>query len=203
MLAERGSEKDIERHSYWEQRKLDGTRCILIKDGSRVEMRGRSWINDYAPRFPEIVEEIRKLPVESCVLDSELTFFKKGTDRDVFITALANPETKKGYTAKAMVFDVLYVEDYNLKNLPFEDRQEILEELIPEELDHVDPVKTVKKGKKAYFEKLKRKGGEGIILKERKSPAVRGGCSGRLHGRQRRTLQNLRISHTRPTRQER
>jgi len=73
-------------------------------------MRGRSWINDYAPRFPEIVEEIRKLPVEACVLDSELTFFKKGTDKDVFVTALANPETKKPYVAKAMVFDVLYVE---------------------------------------------------------------------------------------------
>jgi len=170
MLAERGSEEDIARHSYWEQRKYDGSRCLIIKDGSRVEMRGRNWVNDYAPRFPEIVEEVRKLPVEACVLDSELTFFEKGKDRDVFITALAGPEAKKGYTAKAMVFDVLYVEDYNLKNLPFEDRQEILKELILDELNHVDPVKTVKKGKKAYLQRLKRKGGEGVILKERLSP---------------------------------
>ncbi|MFQ6095872.1 MAG: hypothetical protein ACE5NN_06985 [Candidatus Bathyarchaeia archaeon] len=170
MLAETGSEEDIGRHNYYEQRKFDGTRCILIKDGDRVEMRGRTWINDYAQKFPEIVEEIRKLPVEAAVLDSELTFFKKGTDKDVFVTALANTETKKPYTAKAMVFDVLYVEDYNLKNLPFTDRQEILLDLIPDELKHVDVVKTVKKGKKAYFRKLKRKGGEGVILKERKSP---------------------------------
>jgi len=62
MLAETGSEKDLTRHDYWAQRKLDGTRCIIIKDGDRVEMRGRSWINDYAPRFPEIVEEIRQNP---------------------------------------------------------------------------------------------------------------------------------------------
>lgn len=153
------------------------------------------------------------------MLDSELTFFEKGKYRDVFITALAGPEAKKGYTAKAMMFDVPYVEDYNLKNLPFEDRQEILKELIPDELNHVDHVKTVKKGKKAYFQRLKRKGGEGVILKERLSPyregertpewlkvkklAVRRCCCCRLHGRQRRTLQNLRIPHTRPTRQER
>ena len=138
-------------HNYFVNDVLVGsTRCIIIKDGDRVEMRGRSWINDYNAKFPEIVEEIRKLPVESCVLDSELTFFKKGTDQDVFITALAGPETKKGYTAKAMVFDVLYVEDYDLRDLPLEDRLDILKELIPEELKHVDPVRTVKKGKKAY-----------------------------------------------------
>ena len=170
MLAETGSKEDLKRKEYWAQRKLDGTRCIIIKDGDRVEMRGRSWINDYSAKFPEIVEEIRKLPVESCVLDSELTFFKKGTDQDVFITALANPETKKGYTAKAMVFDVLYVEDYDLRDLPLEDRLDILKDLIPEELKHVDPVRTVKKDKKAYFERIRRKGGEGVILKERKSP---------------------------------
>jgi len=152
MLAERGTEEDIKKPEYWEQRKLDGSRCLIVKDGDRVEMRGRSWINDFAPRFPEIVKEIRKLPVESCVLDSELTFFRKGTDKDVFITALASPETKKGYTAKAMVFDVLYVEDYDLRDLPLEDRLDILKEIIPEELKHVDPVKTVKKGKKAYFD---------------------------------------------------
>ena len=170
MLAERGSEEDVERYSFHEQRKLDGTRALIIKDGDRVEMRGRSWINDYAPRFPEIVAEIRKLPVQAAVLDGELTFFKKGTDKDVFLTALAGPEAKKPYTAKAMVFDVLYVEDYDVKNLPFTDRQEVLLDLVPDELAHVDVVKTVTKGKKAYFEKLKKVGGEGVILKERKSP---------------------------------
>jgi len=170
MLAETGTKEDLKRKDYWAQRKLDGTRCIIIKDGDRVEMRGRSWINDYAPLFPEIVAEIRKLPVDSCVLDSELTFFKKGTDKDVFISALAKPETKKGYVAKAMVFDVLYVEDYDLRDLPLEDRLEILRDLIPDELKHVDAVKTVKRGKRAYFERLKRKGGEGVILKERLSP---------------------------------
>ena len=170
MLAETGTKEDLKRKDYWAQRKLDGTRTIIIKDGDRVEMKGRSWINDYAPLFPEIVAEIRKLPVDSCVLDSELTFFKKGTDKDVFISALAKPETKKGYVAKAMVFDVLYVEDYDLRDLPLEDRLEILKDLIPDELKHVDAVKTVKKGKRAYFERLKRKGGEGVILKERLSP---------------------------------
>ena len=140
-------------------------------------MRGRSWINDYAPNFPEIVEEVRKLPVEACVLDSELTLFKKGTDKDIFISALAGPEIKKGHIAKAMVFDVLYVEDFNVEDLPFTDRQEILEELVPDPLSHVDVVETVSKGKKAFFQRIGKKEGEGVVLKERKSPYTEGARS--------------------------
>ena len=171
MLAEQGSPEDIDRlHDYDEQRKYDGTRAFIIKDGDKVTLRGRSWINDYAPKFPELVAEVRQLPVDSCVLDSELTFFRKGTDRDVFVTALANPETKKDYTAKLMVFDALFVEDYDLERLPFSDRREILEKLIPGRLRHVDAVETVERGKKAYFQELKAKQGEGVMLKERKSP---------------------------------
>lgn len=171
MLAEQGSPEDIDRlHGYDEQRKYDGTRTFIIKDGNKVVLRGRSWINDFAPKFPELVAEVRQLPVESCVLDSELTFFRMGTDKDVFVTALANPETKKDYTAKLMVFDALFVEDYDLERLPFSDRREILEKLIPRRLSHVDAVETVEKGKKAYFQELKAKQGEGVMLKERISP---------------------------------
>lgn len=174
MLAAQGSEEDIGNPRYDEQRKYDGTRTFIIKDGDNVVMRGRSWINDYAPNFPEIVEEVRKLPVEACVLDSEITFFEKGSDRDVFISALAGPETKKGRTAKAMVFDVLFIEDYDLENLPFKERQEILGDLVPDRLRHVDVVETVTRGKKAYFRKIGKKGGEGVVLKERQSPYSEG-----------------------------
>ena len=170
MLAAAGSKEDIELHGYDEQRKYDGTRTFILKDGDKVVLRGRSWINDYAPKFPELVAEVRQLPVGSCVLDSELTFFEKGTDKDVFVTALANPKTKKDYTAKLMVFDALFVEDYDLEKLPFSDRREIVEKVIPGRLKHIEAVETIEKNKKAYFQSLKAKQGEGVMLKERKSP---------------------------------
>ena len=186
MLAETGNQDDIERlHNYDEQRKYDGTRAFIIKDGDNVALRGRSWINDFAPKFPELVSEVRQIPVEACVLDSELTFFKKGTDRDVFITALANPETKKGYAVKLMVFDALFVEDYDLRELPFSDRKEVVEKVIPARLKHLEAVETVQKDKKAFFQSLKAKQGEGVMLKERKSPYREGA----------RTREWLKIKH--------
>jgi len=83
----------------------------------------------------------------------------------------------KGYTAKAMVFDVLFLEDYDLEPVAYRDRREILQDLVPEKLKHVDVVETVTKGKKAYFRSLRAKGGEGVILKERQSPYTEGSRS--------------------------
>jgi len=58
MLAARGTEQDIEDPDKDEERKYDGTRAFVIKDGDNAIMSGRSWISDYAPDFPETVVEI-------------------------------------------------------------------------------------------------------------------------------------------------
>lgn len=169
MLAGKGTKADIPLHSYAEQRKLDGTRCIIIKEGNKVWLMGRSWKTDYSGRFPEIVVEIKKLSVKKVVLDSELTFFKPGTDIDVFLTALAKPETKAKYFAKVMVFDVLYLEGQSVKSKPFEERQYIINDVVPRRLRHVDVVKTItgRKAKVKYWEDItKGKHGEGVVLKE-------------------------------------
>lgn len=186
MLAEEGKREDIAKPEYHEQRKYDGTRTFIIKDGDRVVMRGRSWINDYAPLFPEIVAEVRKLPVHSVVLDTELTFFKSGTDKDVFITALARPETKKGYVAKAMVFDVLFAGDESLKNVPFKERMKVLEKIVPAKFNHIEAVETLTNGKEKFYEDLtKKQQGEGVVLKERASPYREG----------ERTFEWLKVKH--------
>ncbi len=173
MLAEKGSSEDVKRKEMWGQRKYDGTRIIIIKNGDRIIMRGRSWINDYAPRFPKIVDDLRKLPVKRCVIEGELTFFK-GRGRDEFLTALASPNTikERAVVPKAMMFDVLFMEDYDLRGLPFEERDSILKDLIPSELPYVDKVVTKKslKDKRSLKEKVARLGGEGLMLKKDSSP---------------------------------
>lgn len=169
MLAGKGSTADILLHTYVEQRKLDGTRCIIIKEGNKIWLMGRSWKNDYSDRFPEIVEEVKKLPINYVVLDSELTFFKPGTDIDVFLTALAKPETKRKYIAKCMVFDILYLEQKDIKGKSLEERTKLLNKVVPKRLKHVDVVKTIegRKKKVSYWDEIvKGKHGEGVVLKQ-------------------------------------
>lgn len=173
MLAEKGEQSDISLHSFAEQRKYDGTRCLIIKEGKTVLLVGaRTWKSDYAPNFPEIVKEVKKLPVHSCIIDSELTFFKRGTDKDVFLTALAGSETKKGFDAKCMVFDVLYIDGEDVEDEPFPNRMKLLDTIIPNNLEHIREVETVegREKKVEFFKDLASRQGEGVVLKDIRSP---------------------------------
>jgi len=179
MLAEDGDVEDVGRHGWAESRKYDGTRNIVIRNGDRVILRGRSWKNNYARRYPEIVSDVLKCKSKHFVADAELTFFRKGTDDDVRITALAKPETKAKYDVRLMVFDVLFIEDESLKALPFRERQKRLEQLVPDSLKHVDVVEVVTKpeDQKKYYKSLMKKGAEGAMLKEVKAPYREGARS--------------------------
>jgi len=88
MLCQDGTHADVKAPTKRQQRKFDGTRTAVIKDFDDVSLIGsRKWVNDYGRNHPELVEAVRKLPVDRCILDAEFTFFKKGTDRDVPLTA--------------------------------------------------------------------------------------------------------------------
>ena len=74
MLANRGTEADLDHPGYVAQRKYDGIRVIVIRDGDRVILRGRSWKNDFADRYPDLVEAIRRYPLKRFVADAAFTF---------------------------------------------------------------------------------------------------------------------------------
>ena len=93
-LVQDGIKADIKAPTKRQHRKFDGTRSFVIKDFDDVQIIGsRKWVNDYGKNHPELVDAVRKLPVDRAILDAEFTFFKKGTDRDFFLNALATPET--------------------------------------------------------------------------------------------------------------
>lgn len=154
--------------NYILQQKYDGTRCIIIKK-DKISMIGRSWKNNYAPDFPEIVNDIKKIKLNTFVLDSELTFFKG--KKDIFLTALAKKESKKGYVAKCMVFDILEYNNKDVKHLPLRERLKLLEKLIPKGLKHLKVVKSYKTNHKGIFENIisDKMQGEGVVLKNMES----------------------------------
>lgn len=176
MLASDGSVEMLGARSYFLQEKYDGTRAILFKDGKKIHMIGRSWKNDFAPKFPEIVEEAKKLRARTCILDGELTFFKGKTD--FFLTALAKPEVKKDYIAKLMVFDVIEIEGRSTKELPYHERLHKLKKLIPTQLKHIEfaPTHTDEKKYLSIFNRITTdaRQAEGVMLKKSDAPYVEG-----------------------------
>ncbi len=179
MLVQDGTKADIKDPKKDETRKYDGSRTAGIKDYDSVQLIGsRNWVNDYGLKHPEILAEVKTLPVDRAIFDCEFTFFKKGTDRDYFLNALANDEKiqEEGVEAKLVIFDVLYVDDEDLQGLPYKDRMEILKTIIPKNTPHIivpDSVRGVQ-AKENKFKELEKRKLEGVVLKDLDSPYRQG-----------------------------
>jgi bifunctional non-homologous end joining protein LigD len=101
------------------ERKLDGLRCIAVRDGARVEL----WSRNHLPfnkRFPKLVAALAGLPVPSFVLDGEIVAFQG--DRTSFQLL------QEGLTAEPVLvaFDLLHLLGRVTTGLPLGDRADLL-----------------------------------------------------------------------------
>jgi ATP-dependent DNA ligase len=171
MLAQDNPYKEpFKEPNYVLQEKFDGTRILAINDGKRWHMITRSWKNEVGNKFPEIIKDLNKINSKDVILDAELTFFKGG--KSEFLTVLAKPETKKGYIAKLLVFDIIRYNG-NITQLPLMKRLEILKKILPKS-SYVELVKTITTPisfQKVYNDIIKKQG-EGVIMKKKDSKYV-------------------------------
>ena len=103
------------------ERKLDGIRCIAIRDGNGVRLLSR---NDLSlnTRYPELAEA---LDGESCgrfAVDGEVVAFSGG--RTSF-AALAR-RGQRNVAVFLYVFDVLWLDGYDVRALPLRSRKRLL-----------------------------------------------------------------------------
>ena len=106
----------------WEyQLKLDGYRAVAFKAGGNVHLRSRN-DNDFAPRYPAILEGLPKLPNET-VIDGEVVALDE--DGRPSFNALQN----HGPAAPIIyfVFDVMVLRGRDVKREPLDARRELLE----------------------------------------------------------------------------
>ena len=122
------------------ERKYDGIRVLAFKSGSDVRLRSRNRLEQHVPA---VAAAVARLPVHDAILDGEMTW----DDRAYY------------------VFDVLWLDGRDLRELPVEERLRALAALPlepplhrVEQLDHEEP-----------WELAREKGWEGVIAKRRGS----------------------------------
>lgn len=114
--------------------KIDGCRCIAIKEKGNVRLvsrQGKLWLG-----CKEIEEAIQKLPMDNFILDGEITIknFMKYPSKDVYKMTTkiisTKDEIKKGICLN--VFDHLLLKEWNKKecNLMYGERRILLENLL-------------------------------------------------------------------------
>ncbi|MDB5389614.1 MAG: putative ligase-like protein [Planctomycetaceae bacterium] len=156
--------------------KFDGYRVLCYLDNGKVTLYSRNQL-DWTVRFSELAAALRTLPVRQAVLDGELVaLLPDGTTNfQELQVALTTNHTN---TLKYYAFDLLYLDGYDLRQIPLELRKEKLRELIP--VDHPDPLRYSIEfegtGKNA-FQHAVELGLEGIVSK-RKDRTYQAGRSG-------------------------
>ena len=141
------------------ERKLDGIRCLAVKDGGRTQLYSRNELslND---RYAPLAAALDADPAGGFVVDGEAVAFVGGRDR------FGGGE---GGELFYYVFDVLVAAGRDVRSLPLEQRRAVLEGL----LRWRDPLRMTEQvagDGAALLEDACREGWEGLIAKRRGTP---------------------------------
>jgi bifunctional non-homologous end joining protein LigD len=157
-------------HPNWIfERKFDGIRCLVIKKGKKVTLKSRN-NNIINVQYPELVQEFENLDLPDCILDGEIvafqgkqTSFSKLQKRFGLISAEDARAT--GFKVYAYLFDILYIDGYNVTKLPLLSRKKLLKNLIPFKKHIRYSTHRAQAGEEIHKQACK-KGWEGVLAKK-------------------------------------
>jgi bifunctional non-homologous end joining protein LigD len=115
----------VQDNDYLYELKWDGYRIICYIENNKVRMDSRSAL-DYTKKYPPVAKALKEL-THDVVLDGEVVVFNEEGKPDFDALQTFNGhDTPINYC----VFDVLWLDGYNLMGLPLTERKAILKELV-------------------------------------------------------------------------
>ncbi len=141
--------------------KWDGYRAIAEVEQDRVRLYSRRLLS-FEKRYPPVVRALERLGHEA-VLDGEIVVVDAAGKPD-FQLLQNYMKTGEGQLVY-YVFDLLYVDGHDLRNLPLVRRKELLRKILPE-LPSVKFSDHVEEHGVAFFKAVAKQGLEGIIAKD-------------------------------------
>lgn len=153
--------------------KFDGERALSFYHHKEVTIFSRNKHN-LNKTYPDLVQAIQRTNLDNFILDGEIVSFQNG------ITSFSHLQQRLGIRNISLkdalkspvyyyIFDILFLNGYDLRNLPLKARRDILQQAI----SYKDPLRfsegIVEQGEH-YFKEACKKGWEGIIAKRLDSP---------------------------------
>jgi bifunctional non-homologous end joining protein LigD len=147
--------------------KFDGIRAIAIKIDKKVSLPSRNE-NELAGRFPEIVEAIKNLPAQECVIDGEVVALDDEGRSSFQLLQALELEGRKS-PVRFYVFDLLQLDGKGLIKLPLAQRKDLLKKLCENIGDPIRFSGEIGSDASKLLAEVKRRGLEGLIGKQRNS----------------------------------
>jgi bifunctional non-homologous end joining protein LigD len=180
MLASLGDEP-FDNKDWVFELKWDGYRAIAELDKKKVKLYSRNGLS-FNERYPLLVNELQSLNLRA-VLDGEVVVFDE--DGRPNFQKLQHYDDNRHLPLVYYVFDILSLNNKDLKGLPLIERKRILKEILPAN-DFVRYSDHVEENGKAFFEEVQKSNLEGIMAKKADNIYVEGI----------RTKEWLKIKHT-------
>jgi len=157
------------------ERKLDGERVLAIKNKKKATLytRNKKKINS---TYPEIEKLLLKQKQDNLIIDGEIVAFDKNVTNFSKLQGRIHVKDPKkamqtGIKVYYYIFDILYLNKYDLRKIPLRDRKKILKKT----LDFKDALRYTSHrnthGEK-YLKQACKKGWEGLIAKKGNSVYV-------------------------------
>jgi bifunctional non-homologous end joining protein LigD len=143
--------------------KFDGIRLIAVKDHKKVSLLSRNK-NDLSERFPEIVQAVKNLPPDECVLDGEVVALDD-EGRSSFQLLQAREMDGRKSPIYFYAFDLPQLNGKTLVSLPLEVRKNVLESLCADAGDPIRYSGAIGGDANQLLKEIRRRGLEGIIGK--------------------------------------
>ncbi len=167
---------------FWEpgwvfERKLDGQRCLAVRDDHGTRLYSRSG-REVTVAFPEIAEALEEQAATSFVIDGEVVAFEGSRTsfsrlQPRIHLGSAEQARRTGIAVYFYVFDVLEIDGEDVRAEPLLERKRRLRGL----LSWAGPVRSTPhrvSGSEEWFAEICRKGWEGLIAKQADAPYATG-----------------------------
>ena len=160
--------------------KLDGVRLLAEKNGDIVQLRYRTGRNATA-LFPELVRALGSLPVNRVILDGEVVAYdERGLPSFAQLAQRIHKQDARAIAlavrkkqVQLLAFDILAIDDLDLRKLPLTARKQLLAQLLRGK-GYVRMLEHVAADGRGLYQFCERFNLEGVIGKRADSPYVMG-----------------------------
>ena len=152
--------------------KWDGFRCIVFRDGDEVELGSRNE-RPLTRYFPEVVEAVKRELPDRCVVDGEIVIDgENGLEFDSLQLRLHPAASRVNklaaeIPASFVAFDLLALDDRDLRPVPFGERRRLLESALAavNAPIYVTPATTDRAQGADWFDRFEGAGLDGVVVK--------------------------------------